>query len=148
MPRRTDNKGRAPKIDESQRKDLLYQYRYTDNLGKRQTVYAATLQEPRQKEAEIDAYIKWRELRQRQRHRRRTAGALHHPQAGRAVQYKGRLQFRAESGAEGALRPADHPQHQGVGRQAVVHQAVPGGAQLQHNLQHPRRTETGVSDGF
>ena len=58
MPRRTDNKGRALKTGESQRKDLLYQYRYTDNLGKRQTVYASTLQELRQKEAEIDTYMK------------------------------------------------------------------------------------------
>lgn len=54
MPRRTDNKARALKAGESQRKDLRYQYRYTDNLGKRQTVYASTLQELRQKEAEID----------------------------------------------------------------------------------------------
>ena len=58
MPKRKDNKGRALKTGESQRKDNLYQYRYTDNLGKRQTVYAATLQELREKEAEIDEYAK------------------------------------------------------------------------------------------
>ncbi len=58
MPKSKDNKGRALKTGESQRKDLLYQYRYTDNLGKRQTVYAATLQELREKEPEIDEYAK------------------------------------------------------------------------------------------
>lgn len=56
MPRRKDNKGRALKTGESQRKDSLYQYRYTDNLGKRQTIYASTLAELRQKESEIDEY--------------------------------------------------------------------------------------------
>lgn len=53
MERRKDNKGRVLKTGESQRKDLLYQYRYTDPLGKRQTVYAPTLKELRDKEDEI-----------------------------------------------------------------------------------------------
>ena len=51
--KRKDNKGRILKTGESQRKDLIYQYRYTDHCGKRQTVYASTLQELRQKEKEI-----------------------------------------------------------------------------------------------
>ena len=42
--KRKDNKGRVLKTGESQRKDLIYQYRYTDCRGKRQSVYAPTLQ--------------------------------------------------------------------------------------------------------
>ena len=51
--KRKDNKGRVLKTGESQRKDLIYQYRYTDCRGKRQTIYSSTLQELRQKEKEI-----------------------------------------------------------------------------------------------
>ena len=51
--KRKDRKGRVLKTGESQRKDLIYQYRYTDFRGRRQTIYAATLQELRQKEKEI-----------------------------------------------------------------------------------------------
>ena len=44
MPqKRKDNKGRVLKTGESQRKDLIYQYRYTDIRGKRQTIYAPDL---------------------------------------------------------------------------------------------------------
>lgn len=38
--RRKDNKGRTLKVGESQRTDLSYQYRYTDVLGKRHTIYS------------------------------------------------------------------------------------------------------------
>ncbi len=55
--KRKDNKGRVLKTGESQRKDLIYQYRYTDCRGKRQTVYASTLQELRQKEKEIQKQV-------------------------------------------------------------------------------------------
>lgn len=55
--KRKDHKGRILKTGESQRKDLIYQYRYTDFRGKRQTVYASTLQELRQKEKEIQKQI-------------------------------------------------------------------------------------------
>lgn len=41
--KRKDHKGRILRTGESQRKDLTYQYRCTDPLGKRQTVYAHTL---------------------------------------------------------------------------------------------------------
>ena len=51
--KRKDHKGRVLKTGESQRKDLIYQYRYTDFRGKRRTIYAATLSELREKEAEI-----------------------------------------------------------------------------------------------
>ena len=51
--KRKDNKGRLLKTGESQRKDLIYQYRYTDFRGKRQTIYASDLQELRKKEKEI-----------------------------------------------------------------------------------------------
>ena len=49
-----DNKGRILKTGESQRKDGIYQYRYTDFRGKRQSVYASALQELRQKEQELN----------------------------------------------------------------------------------------------
>ncbi len=38
--RRKDHKGRTLKVGESQRKDLSYQYRYTDVLGKRHSIYS------------------------------------------------------------------------------------------------------------
>ena len=55
--KRKDNKGRILKTGESQRKDGIYQYRYTDFRGKRQAVYASNLQELRQKEKEIQKQI-------------------------------------------------------------------------------------------
>ena len=51
--KRKDHKGRILKTGESQRKDGIYQYRYTDCRGKRQCVYSPALQELRQKEKEI-----------------------------------------------------------------------------------------------
>ena len=48
--KRKDHKGRLLRTGESQRKDLTYQYRYTDVTGKRRTVYANDLQELRKKE--------------------------------------------------------------------------------------------------
>ena len=53
MSRRKDNKGRVLRTRESQRKDLIYQYRYTDIRGKRQCVYASDLKTLREKEDEI-----------------------------------------------------------------------------------------------
>lgn len=38
--KRKDHRGRTLKVGESQRKDLSYQYRYTDILGKRHTIYS------------------------------------------------------------------------------------------------------------
>lgn len=55
--KRKDNKWSVLKTGESQRKDLIYQYRYTDCRGKRQTVYAPTLQELRQKEKGIQKQV-------------------------------------------------------------------------------------------
>jgi len=43
MSRRKDNKGRVLRTGESQRKDLIYQYRYTDALGNRKCIYASDL---------------------------------------------------------------------------------------------------------
>lgn len=51
--KRRDHRGRILKTGESQRKDLSYQYRYTDTTGKRITVYAPTLNELREKEKNI-----------------------------------------------------------------------------------------------
>lgn len=48
--KRKDNKGRILRTGESQRKDLIYQYRYTDIRGKRQTIYSSDLKELREKE--------------------------------------------------------------------------------------------------
>lgn len=57
MEKRRDNKGRILKTGESQRKDLIYQYRYTDIRGKRQTVYSSDLKKLRQKEKEIQKQL-------------------------------------------------------------------------------------------
>ena len=38
--KKKDHKGRTLKVGESQRKDLSYQYRYTDMLGKRHSIYS------------------------------------------------------------------------------------------------------------
>ena len=55
--RRKDHKGRVLKTGESQRKDMLYQYRYTNMYGKRIKVYSSDLQELRRKEREIQKDI-------------------------------------------------------------------------------------------
>lgn len=52
--KRRDNRGRPLKTGESQRKDLTYQYRYTDIEGKRRTIYSRDLQELREKETKLD----------------------------------------------------------------------------------------------
>ena len=51
--KRKDNKGRILKTGESQRKDLIYQYRYKDGRGKGQCIYDANLQSLRKKEVDI-----------------------------------------------------------------------------------------------
>ena len=61
--KRKDNKGRILRTGESQRKDLIYQYRYTDIRGKRQTVYSSDLKELREKEKEIQ--LEMNEIEQR-----------------------------------------------------------------------------------
>ncbi len=55
--KRKDNKGRVLKTGESQRKDLIYQYRYTDIHGKRQTIYSSDLKELREKEKVIQRQL-------------------------------------------------------------------------------------------
>ena len=54
--KRKDKKGRVLRTGESQRKDLIYQYRYTDIHGKRQTIYSSDLKELREKEKRIQAW--------------------------------------------------------------------------------------------
>lgn len=51
--RRKDHKGRVLNAGESQRKNLTYQYRYTDANGERKTVYAKDLTALRAKEEDI-----------------------------------------------------------------------------------------------
>jgi len=58
--KRKDNKGRVLRVGESQRKDLLYQYRYTDLAGVRRTIYEADLKTLREREAEIHNTLKCR----------------------------------------------------------------------------------------
>ena len=53
MPSRKDNKGRVLEKGESQRTDGTYMYRWTDLSKKRQTLYARTLNELRQKELQV-----------------------------------------------------------------------------------------------
>lgn len=53
MDKRKDSKGRVLKTGESERSDGRYQFRYSDAMGNRQTIYAATLNELRKKEEEI-----------------------------------------------------------------------------------------------
>ncbi|SCJ24373.1 Integrase [uncultured Butyricicoccus sp.] len=55
--KRKDKKGRVLRTGESQRKDLIYQYRYTDIHGKRQTIYSSDLKELREKEKKIQAWV-------------------------------------------------------------------------------------------
>ena len=51
---RKDNRGRNLKVGESQRKDGLYMYRYTDErTGKRVAIYDADLAALREKERQI-----------------------------------------------------------------------------------------------
>lgn len=57
MEKRKDHKGRVLKTGEDQRKDGIYQYRYTNCRGKRKCVYSTTLQELRQKEKEIQKQL-------------------------------------------------------------------------------------------
>lgn len=54
--KRKDNRGRILRNGESQRKDLTYQYRFTQG-GKRHVVYARDLPELREKEAEIQEVL-------------------------------------------------------------------------------------------
>lgn len=51
--KRVDSKGRVLKVGESQRKDGLYMYRFTDDTGERQTIYANNIIELREQEQEI-----------------------------------------------------------------------------------------------
>lgn len=53
MEKRKDNKGRILKTGESQRKDLIYQYRYTGPDGKRVTIYDSDLKALREREKEL-----------------------------------------------------------------------------------------------
>ena len=51
--KRKDSKGRILRTGESQRQNGTYMYRYTDIRGTRQSVYAPTLDELREKERTI-----------------------------------------------------------------------------------------------
>ena len=55
--RRKDSKGRVLRTGESERKDGLYQFRYEDISGKRQTIYDRDLNELRKKEKEIQKQL-------------------------------------------------------------------------------------------
>lgn len=53
MAKRKDSKGRILKTGESQRKDGIYMYRYSDIRGKRKTIYSRDLKELREQESLI-----------------------------------------------------------------------------------------------
>ena len=54
MPKkRKDNRGRLLKKGEYQRPNLTYEYRYTDALGKRHSIYAPTLEALREQEEKL-----------------------------------------------------------------------------------------------
>ena len=53
MTRRKDSDGRVLKENESQRKDGTYMYRWRTSTGKRECIYAPTLDELREKEDNI-----------------------------------------------------------------------------------------------
>ena len=55
--KRRDHKGRLLRTGESQRKDLTYQFRYTDVTGKRRTFYAKDLKELRKQEDKIQREV-------------------------------------------------------------------------------------------
>lgn len=57
MKKRKDNKGRVLKEGETQRKDGIYQYRWTDRLGKRHSIYDGDLKKLREKENELNKSI-------------------------------------------------------------------------------------------
>lgn len=57
MKRRKDSNGRVLKEGESQRKDGIYQYRWTDKFGKRNTIYDKDLKKLREKEQELNKRI-------------------------------------------------------------------------------------------
>lgn len=57
MERRKDSKGKVLKDGESQRKDGIYQYRWTDKTGKRHTIYAKDLKVLREKENNANKII-------------------------------------------------------------------------------------------
>lgn len=87
--KRKDHRGRVLRAGESQRKDKTYMYRYTTPLGTRECVYAATLDELRAKEEEVQdqlrrgiiptrSKIKVKELAARSiEHRRLKANTIH-----------------------------------------------------------------------
>ena len=86
--KRKDNKGRILRTGESQRKDLIYQYRYTDIRGKRQTVYSSDLKELREKKRKSRSSSTMALIMPRQNQRHSTAGTLYQHQTGRALQYQ------------------------------------------------------------
>ena len=55
--RRKDSKNRVLKANEYERKDGMYEYKWRDRRGKRYSVYSATLEGLREKEAEITLNI-------------------------------------------------------------------------------------------
>lgn len=54
---RKDSKGRVLKAGESERKDGLYQYRFTEPSGERKSIYANNLNDLRKKEQEIQKLL-------------------------------------------------------------------------------------------
>ena len=125
--KRKDHKGRILKTGESQRKDGIYQYRYTDCRGKRQCVYSPTLQELRQKEKEIqkqlDAGIDYEAgqitvIELLEKYISLKKGVRYNTQVG--------YQFVFESGQERRFRLPQNQHRQSIGCETVVCEAAKG----------------------
>lgn len=94
--KRRDNKGRILRTGESQRKNGMYEFRYTDANKKRRSIYDMDLMKLRKKEDEIKLM------------RHSAAGALYQPEMRCPLQYHHRLSICDGSCTERAFWSANH----------------------------------------
>lgn len=147
MSRRKDNKGRVLRTGESQRKDLIYQYRYTDALGNRKCIYASDLKTLREKEDELQksledgldyagGEITVYELLQR--YLSLKCGVRYNTKVGYGFD---------EHRTKRTIRGTKDPGYQGVGCTALDDQAAKGRKGVQHPDQYPGCCKAGFPDG-
>ena len=158
MSRRKDNKGRILRTGESQRKDLIYQYRYTDALGNRKCIYASDLKILREKEDELQrsledgldyagGEITVYELLQR--YLSLKCGVRYPWQTFQLhLLHKGRVRLCDEHRTKRSIRGKKNPGYQGVGCSTLDDQAAKGRKGLQHPDQHPGRSKASFPDGL
>ena len=154
MSRRKDNKGRVLRTGESQRKDLIYQYRYTDALENRKCIYASDLKTLREKEDELQrsledgldyagGEITVYELLQR--YLSLKCGVRYNTKVGYGFVMN--IVQKEPFGAR-KIRDIKRPGEHGVGLTAMDDQVAKGRKGVQHPDQHPGRCKTGFSDGL